>query len=733
MTQTRTKRSTLNAKRYALANDLLFEIGTEELPAAYIPALIDQLRTEAEALFKTEHLSSGAVAVYATPRRLVLFVKALNAIQQKPGEEVRGPSKQAAFDASGKPAPALQGFLRSQGGSLAQTKVVSTPKGDYVYLLKPPTTTPTAKLLPNLLAQLIGKLRSPKTMRWDGTGSRFARPIRWILAYYGSTPLKGVYGALTSQPKTRFGRPQTLRWVAVSSVSGYFSMLKRAGVILDHKQRQVAIECLVAKAAKAFHGTIAPEMIQYGLLEEVAFLTENPQALIGTFDKKYLGLPRDVLLASMAKHQRVFAIESSGKLLPRCIAILEGKAGKLSEVRKVVERILNARLADSLLFWNNDRKRNLENMGLALDGVTFHERFGSMHQKTLRLIGLSHTLGELWKLSSNELANLTRACQLCKADLVSTMVKEFPTLQGVMGKHYAKQSGESEEVAQAIEEHYLPLAGKLPRSLIGSAVGILDKYDTLISYFSIGITPTGDQDPFGLRRAAQGVVEIAWLMKRPVILDRLFEQWKLDALSQGCNKIDRQKLLNLSEQTFNEKKRVTHNYIFERLYTFDWAAPTPSQDCTQAVLATNREDLVDVMQRIQILHALRDNTSFLKAAKVMERTGNILKGVKLVEGQVEPTLLREEPEQALWQAYTANKDRVDNFIKSRSYEKATVAFGEAFYEPLHLFFDKVMVNAKDEALKRNRLALMRTIQTLYTDRIADLSKLTVLQQHKELP
>jgi glycyl-tRNA synthetase beta chain len=293
------------------------------------------------------------------------------------------------------------------------------------------------------------------------------------------------------------------------------------------------------------------------------------------------------------------------------------------------------------------------------------------------------------------------------------MVREFPTLQGIMGKHYAAAAGEPEDVAQAIEEHYLPLAGKSPKTLIGSALAILDKYDTLASYFAIGIEPSGDQDPFGLRRAAQGIVEVAWLIRRPLPLSALHRAWA-DASPLG-----------------RERAAATHpkmhRYILERLYTFAWPKPAPGADYIDAVLAGPCDDVFDAMQRVAMLHRLAREPGLRKAAKVIERTRNILKGTDRKDVGVQVDLLREEPERALWQAYEQHKSRVEQLSGQRLYDQATTVFGEAFYEPLHTFFDKVLVNAPDEALRRNRLALIRAIHTLYTDRIADLSKLTLLQ------
>ncbi len=702
--------------------DLLFEIGAEEMPAAYLPGLIEQLAQQAEKLLSSNHLVFKKVENYATPRRLVLIVRGLSAIQQKPGEELRGPSKQAAFDSAGKPTQALLGFLKSQGGHLSQVKTVSSPKGEYVYLIKPPTTISTTQVLPVILPQLISSLRTPKTMRWDSSGVRFTRPIRWLLVLYGSKLVRVSFGLVNSNTQTLMGRPQQLRSVRIASLDAYLRTLRGGQVILDHQLRRQAIEHIVAKTAKAFRGSVAPEMITHGLLDEVTFLTEQPVALVGEFDRKYLALPREVLLASMAKHQRVFAIESSGSLLARCIAVLEGQPKKPSEVRKVIERILNARLADSLLFWAQDCKRSINQMSQQLSGVTFHEKLGSMAEKSERLQALSEVLAQAWQLSQHERKSLKQASRYAKADLVSTMVKEFPTLQGVMGKNYARQAAETTDVAQAIEEHYLPLAGKMPATLIGSALAIIDKYDTLSSYFSVGITPTGDQDPFGLRRAAQGIVEVAWKIHRPLSLNALFDARA--ALPQWGKPGDglQPEALRLQVQ----------RYILERLYSYAWAAPAPSVDCIEAVLSLYQnkpcDDLVDAMDRIVSLQHLSGNPNLLKAAKVIERTRNILKGARQQQNEVDPARLEAPQEKRLWEVYQSSQQRISALAQSRSYNEATTAFGEAFFEPLHDFFDQVMVNVPQQELQQNRLALMRAIHTLYTDRIADLSKLSILQQ-----
>jgi glycyl-tRNA synthetase beta chain len=561
-------------------------------------------------------------------------------------------------------------------------------------------------------------------MRWDDRGLRFARPIRWGLALYGSTPIRCQIGRLASAPRTWIGGPLRPRPVAVRSVADYQRALRRDGVILEPQLRRSRIEQMVTNAARRLGGRMAPEMAAHGLLDEVTHLVERPTPLVGGFDPRYLELPREVLLASMAKYQRVFAVASrAGKLLPHFVAILDGKPKRPAAVQQTIEHILNARLADSLLFWTEDRKRLPLGTFGPLQSLTFHERLGSMEEKTQRLDTLRVVLSACWRLSDEEQRHLERACLLAKRDLLSAMVREFPTLQGVMGKHYARASHELEAVALAIEEHYLPSGDRVPDTLIGQALSLLDKYDTLASYFAIGIEPTGDQDPFGLRRAAQGIVQVAWAARRPLPLNRLLETRAVmpPFLPAGtADPVTASRIVG---------ERITA-YLSERLSTFEWPKPTPSQDHIAAVLAIPGDDLVDAMERIATLARLNGHAGLRRAAKVVERTHNILKGAGLSQVAVDPDRLREPLEQQLWQLYQTHAPRLTRLIEAKAYEEATTRFGEIFFEPLHRFFDQVLVNVPEEPLRQNRLALMHTIRALYTDRVADLSKLTLVQ-HEE--
>ena len=719
------KRSTLNAR----SSDLLFEIGTEEIPAAYLDGAIVQLWEDAERCLREAHVAFKMVEAFGTPRRLVLWVRELASTQHHPPEEIRGPSKQASFDAAGKPTPALTGFLKSRGGTVAQTKLVDTEKGSYIYLLKPARQVPTISVLPQLMTQLVTRLTFPKTMRWDDSGLRFARPIRWHVVLYGSRVVPVRLGRLMSGRTTWVGGPKRPRAVSVTSPAQYFALLKRAGVIVDPYQRAGRIDQLVKTLAKQHGGVPAAEMVSHGLLDEVSALVEQPVALVGQFDPKYLALPREVLLASMAKYQRVFAIQSrSGQLLPKFVAILDGTPRRLTDVRRTFEFILNARLADSLMFWNEDRKRlPLERLVADLSGVTFHERLGSMADKTKRLEALAETLIKTWKLDKDPARKIRRAATLAKADLVTRLVREFPTLQGIIGKRYALESKEDDDVAIALEQQYFLQeeteeerqrdAVKVPGRLTSFALTIIEKYDTVTSYFGIGIEPTGNADPFGLRPRAQGIVETARIIgsRYPLPLTALFRARAGFAPFQTMPESEQMRIASRIQR-----------YILDRLYTLNplWSE---SHDVIDAVLASpSCDDLTDVITRIEELNQLRGD-KLSKSAKIVERTHNILKTGTLQQHEVQTDRLNEPPEQRLWERYAAHKEEILGLIERKDYIQATERYGEAFFESLHEFFDKVMVNVPDEALRQNRLALMKAINVLYTDRIADLSKLTIVQ------
>ncbi len=719
----------------ATAADLLLEIGAEELPAAYLDAAIEQLGRDAEALLRDAHVEFASIESYGTPRRLTLIVRQVNPVQRKPAEEIRGPSKQAGFDAKGQPTEALKGFLRSRGGTLKDVKVVSTDKGDYCYVVKASEQTPTGKILPSLVQQLIARLRFPKTMRWDESGVRFARPVQWLIVLYGATPIRVTCGRLTSGRITQVGGPKHPKAVRVTDAGQYLTVMKREGILLNPTERRAKIQALVTDAAERASGVPVPDMVLHGLVDEVTGLVERPVKLVGAFDQKYLNLPREVLLASMAKHQRVFAVKRSTgdeQLLPAFVAILDGapNRGALERVRKFHAHILNARLADSLLFWEQDRRVPLAKHAERLSQVTFHERLGSMADKATRLQALVKVLANEWQLEPETTERTIRAAQLAKADLVTTMVKEFPTLQGVMGKYYAE--GEHKDVCEAIERHYWLMEEsemerhlhpeRIPGDDVSMALAIADKYDTLASYFGIGIEPTGSEDPFALRQRAQAIVLIASLrgFKRPVSLERLFQ---VRAIFPPFD--------SMSEKDKNHVALRIGHYIRERLSSLWEEHDAPSRELIAAMCASFSDDLADLIERTRQLHQFEGNSSanpaLVKAAKVIERTRNILKSVTIKQTDVDPGRFQEADERTLWELYTAHKDRILGLIGKRAYGKATIAYGDVFFDPLNQFFDHVMVNVNDEAVQQNRLALLRAISALYTDRVADLSKLTLNQ------
>lgn len=709
---------------------LLFEIGTEELPAAYLPGLTAQLEEKASQSFKTAHIRYKTLRVFATYHRLVLRIDGLAPESILPAEEFRGPANKAAFDESGAPTKALEGFLKSKGGKLKEIKIVDAGKAEYVYWVKPPQKVALSKQLPALLTELIPALQAPKSMRWDNSGVRFARPVRWLLALLDNRLIRVKFGAVNSASATQLGHPLKVKKVAVKSITEYDRVIKASGIILDADQRRASIEKNVIAAAARKNCKPVQDLFDHGLLEEVTYLTENPTPLTGDFDTKYLTLPREVLLASMAKHQRVFALESRGKIRPHFVAVMDGKPGKPALVRTVCERILNARLSDSLLFWEQDTQVPIDRRIKELSNVTFHEKLGNMAQKSHRMQLLVPALAQAWHLEEPQRDRLSRSALLAKADLVTALVKEFPTLQGTVGRHYALSGGESKDVAEAISEQYLPLAGSYPKSQLGNALALIEKFDTLAGYFSLGIEPTGDQDPFGLRRAALGIIEILWRFDRPFPFDDLWTAWQQAVQTEGFRKIE--------NHTASKAKQRIFDYLKERLFYFGWPATgsrpriSPKSDRIAAVLATGDRDLNSVIAKLVAVSRMRSR-EFQHATKVIERTANIIRDKVTPSMQIDPQFFEDPLENQLWECFKKNHQQFSDLAAKGNYVEATDLFGAEFYPILDQFFASVLVNAEKPEVRANRLALLRDINKLYTGRIADLSMLreTTTSQDEE--
>ncbi|MDH5298611.1 MAG: glycine--tRNA ligase subunit beta, partial [Desulfobulbaceae bacterium] len=489
-----------------MQQELIFEIGTEEIPAGFLmPALAEMKNIMARKLAELA-LPHGEIRTVGTPRRLTLTVADLAAQQPDRDEEVLGPPKKAAFDAAGHPTKAAEGFAKSRGAEVADLQVVTTPKGEYLMLACHHKGEATAALLARLLPQLITEIPFPKSMRWGNGRISFVRPIQWLVALFGGQVVPFAVGDIISGNTTRGHRFMAPGPITVTGFSQYLASLEQAQVLADPDRRRQATREAVAAAAQSAGGRI---IVDEELVETVTNLVEKPHGICGSFEERFLALPREVLITSMREHQKYFAMtDGEGNLLPRFIAV--NNTGVKDEKLAIDghQRVLRARLEDALFFFKEDQQRPLADRVDDLAGVIFQAKLGTLKDKTLRIIELAGFLAD--RLGPSERDGCRRAARLAKADLLTSMVCEFTSLQGVIGRHYARLNGEKPAVAEAIVEHYMPVraGSELPASKVGAIVGLADRIDTIAGCFGIGQTPTGTADPFGLRRQALGLLHL---------------------------------------------------------------------------------------------------------------------------------------------------------------------------------------------------------------------------------
>ncbi|SVB27108.1 uncharacterized protein METZ01_LOCUS179962, partial [marine metagenome] len=504
--------------------DLLFEIGTEEIPASYISPALDQLQNMAKETLMEQNLSFGELKVMGTPRRLALSVSNLETLQPDQSVEVTGPPKKAAYDAEGNPTKAAVGFAKSQGVNTDDLRVVETPRGKYVAVTKLQKGRSASNILEDLLPNWINSLDFPKTMRWDNL--RFARPIRWIVAILEDQEIPFQFDTLTAGRITyghRSLNPEPIK-LDSASVDNYIDKLEIANVIVNHDLRRTEIQKQITEILNSEDCETA---IDQDLLDQVNFLVENPQAIVGSFSESHLDLPAEVLITSMKKHQRYFPmIKSDQQLVAKFISISNGTDGNIDTVRHGNERVLRARLADATFFYQEDRRTTLADRNRKLQSVIFQVKLGSLYDKVKRLESLTSFIAQQTKVDNATKDYAVKAAYLCKSDLTTQMVAEFPTLQGVMGRYYALDAGAPPRVAAAIEDHYRPVAADsdLPTSLEGSILSIADKIDTIVGYFGINEKPTGSQDPYSLRRQAIGILRVLQKLDLSVSFSSLVEK-----------------------------------------------------------------------------------------------------------------------------------------------------------------------------------------------------------------
>ena len=693
--------------------DLLFEIGTEEIPASYVPPVLEQLRETAAKSLTNHRIPFGDVETLGTPRRITLSIKDIKTLQESEETEVVGPPKRIAYDENGEPTKAAVGFAKTQGVELTALRIVETERGEYVAVSKLETGVPTREILKTLLTEWIETLRFPKTMRWETESeeprafARFARPIRWLVALLGDEIVNCTYGAahagrLTYGHRALHPEPITLD---SADLNTYVEKLRAVGVLVCPKERRDTIEKQV-RDVLAVEGSL-PKLDEE-LLDTVNYLVENPQPIVGNFNESHLEIPSEVLITAMKKHQRYFPMwKSESVLAAKFVTISNGTDGNIDGVRHGNERVLRARLNDAEFFYSEDQKTSLADKVERLGAVVFHAKLGSLLDKAERLKALVQFISTESQVPETTTRHAERAAWLCKADLTTHMVIEFPSLQGITGRYYAQNSGEAEPVATAIAEHYQPLGADtpLPETEVGALVAIADKLDTIVGYFGIEERPTGSQDPYSLRRHTLGTIRILQDRKLPFSLDAIVEK----AISLYT--------VELADDT----RTSVLNFIKERLRVILLQTHQYAPDLADAVLAVGAVDIIDILKRASILAKFRLTPNFEEVYNALNRVLRILPTD--APETVDATLLCDDAEKQLYACITEAELGFQQSIQERDYAKLLTQLA-ALQPAIDTFFDDVLVMAEEPALRTNRLALLNRIgQNIYA--VADLTKLVI--------
>ena len=683
-------------------NYLLLEIGVEELPSRFGQTTLDQIENNLSKLLKEERINFDNIEKYATPRRLTFVIKNLADKATDLEEEVKGPAKKIAVDADGNFTKPALGFMKSKGLDTENVYFKQLGNAEYLFGTIKQEGKHTSEVLKNIVPEAIKNVTFPKAMRWGGKNMRFARPIRWMVALLNNEVLDIDLEGIKSSNITRGHRFLGEKEFEVNSVEEYFEKLDKNFVVLDQHKRKEMIRKQAVEVAKSLGGEVE---LDEDLLEEITFLVEYPTAFYGEFDEEYVKLPKEVVTTPMKEHQRYFPVLKDGKLLPNFIAVRNGDSNRIDLVKAGNEKVLRARLADALFFYHEDTKKPLESFVDKLQTVVFQAKLGTVYDKTLRIEKLSQViLNELNMIESKE--NTLRAAKLCKADLVTNMVFEFTELQGIMGRDYAKVGGENEEVCQGIFEHYLPrFAGDiLPETNAGIALSIADKLDSIAGFFAIGIKPSGSQDPYALRRQALGILSI--------LLDR--------KLSVNLNNLINAALDNYSNLEFNKEEVASQivEFFVERVKNL-FKDLGIRYDVIDAVLNNNLDDISDIHTRALELNRWLQKDELVEMLTAFNRVSTLAE--KATTDIVKKDLLKEDAEIKLYNGFKEIKSNVESLLLDKKYNEALDAF--ATLRPLvDNLFDNVMVMDKDEAIKENRLALLKQIySTMLT--ICDLSKI----------
>jgi glycyl-tRNA synthetase beta chain len=697
----------------------LFEIGCEEIPAGMLPGAMKELKVILEKRLTEERLlDSASVDVMATPRRLMAACDGLRVRQEDIEREVTGPPRTIAFDAAGKPTRAAESFAAKQGIAVASLYIVSTPRGECVTAKQRIVGRPAAEILSEILPKVIGEISWPKTMYWTGiSGVRFIRPIRWIVALLGSKTIRFEIASVRAGDWTVGHRFLGQSKIPVTGAQDYVAKLQRNFVIVQPEKRREKVEKEMAKVSSSRHLKVNADA---GLLEMVTFLNEYPTVILGGFDPAYLELPEEVLITVMRGHQKYFALrDGTSRLAPHFLAVINMAKDAKGLVRAGHERVLRARFADARFFWQSDQKCRLADNLEKLKVVTFQVKLGTYFEKVERVRAIAKWLAEKFQeqnLSGASIEAADRAALLAKCDLVTGMVGEFSELQGVMGGLYAAAQDESDDVSQAVYDHYLPtgFGDSLPRNLTGATVALADKLDTLAGCFSVGLAPTGSSDPFALRRAALGVVLI--------ILERQLRLSIKDIVASAVKVLleSKPKL-----QIAAGVEKALSDFLLERARFIFQQRDGFALDEINAALAAASDDLVDAAERIRAIREIRLTANFGALAVSFKRIRKILEKAGPKESWqlagVNQDLFEHDAERALHQAAQQVARQAEGHKQAGRYREALQQIA-ALRPEVDQFFDRVMVNAERDDVRRNRLTLLLGLLGEFST-IADFSEL----------
>lgn len=696
--------------------DFVMELGVEEVPARFLPPALTQLEEMGRRALEEARLRPASLSALGTPRRLVLRVEGLPERQEPRVVEVRGPSRRVAFDEQGRPTRAALGFAAGQGVAVEDLVVEDTPGGEYVFARRLEEGSPTGQVLSELMPRLLGALEFPRMMRWGWGEFRFVRPVRWILALLEDRVVPFSFAGVHSGRTTRGHRSLHPGPLDVGHARDYLRVVTEAGVVLDPAARRLQIREAVERAAARAGGEV---LWDEELAEEVTFLAEHPTAVEGRFEPGYLSLPREVIITVLRHHQRFFAVRVPGDpaaLLPAFVGVRDGGEEGIETVRAGYERVVQARLADARFFYGEDLKVPLERWGESLAGVGFLEGMGTLKDKVTRMEALAGFLAYSFGLDERLTAVCRRAARLSKADRATSMVRELPELEGVMGREYALRSGEDPAVAGAIRDHYLPrFAGdELPASLAGMVVSLADRLDTLVGAFAAGLEPTGSQDPYGLRRAAYGLVRILWAAGL-----RLSLGWAIEEAQAAYGQVLGRPELAEGEAAERVKGALL-DFLRQRVRNL-FGEQGIRPDFIEAVVGAT-DDVSDAWNRARSLQEAKDYPEFADALAAFRRVVTLAE--KAEDDTVDPALLREPPERQLWEAYQACRPVARTYAEAGDWRRFLAAVA-TLRPAVDAFLDRVLVMAPEEPLRRNRLALLRRLADLF-GLLGDLSRVLVL-------